>query len=187
MIAPEFDNRAKAGRQPSSRARGSSSPEGGRGSSEASARSRPAVTLVVDASVVVKWLLADPAREADTSQAERLMASVLEGGEAILQPVHWLIEVAAVLTRMSPATAEHDVERLQALELPIDEGAAVLARACRLAIDLEQHLFDTLYHAVALETLGATLVTANAKYLAAGARLGSIMPLAEWAPAPAKT
>lgn len=140
------------------------------------------MTLVVDASVVVKWLLADPAREDDTSQAERLMAFVLEGGEAILQPAHWLIEVSAVLARMSPVTAVEDVERLQALELPIDDGTAVLARACRLAIDLEQHLFDTLYHAVALETPGATLVTADAQYLAASARLGSIVPLAEWAP-----
>ncbi len=140
------------------------------------------MTLVVDASVVVKWLLADPDREDDTNQAERLMAFVLGGGEAILQPAHWLIEVSAVLARMSPVTAVDDVERLQALELPIADGAAVLARACRLAIDLEQHLFDTLYHAVALEIPSAMLVTADEKYLAASARLGSIMPLAEWAP-----
>lgn len=140
------------------------------------------MTLVVDASVVVKWLLADPAREDDTHQAERLMAFVLEGGEAIIQPAHWLIEVGAVLARMSPATAVDDIERLQALELPIDDGTAVLSRACHLAIDLAQHLFDTLYHAVALETPGATLVTADEKYLAAAARLGSIIPLTEWAP-----
>jgi predicted nucleic acid-binding protein len=141
------------------------------------------MTLVVDASVVVKWLLTDPAREAETNSAERLMASVLEGRDAILQPTHWLIEVAAVLARMSPATAVEDVARLQALEIPTDDGPSVLERACGLAIDLEQHVFDTLYHAVALETPGATLVTADARYFAASARLGHIVPLAEWAPA----
>jgi predicted nucleic acid-binding protein len=141
------------------------------------------VTLVVDASVVVKWLLTDPLRETETTQAERLMAAVLEGREAILQPTHWLIEVAAVLARLSPTTALDDVAMLQALELPTDDGPAVLARACRLAIDLQQHLFDTLYHAVALESSEATLVTADARYLAAGSALGRIVPLTEWKPA----
>lgn len=140
------------------------------------------MTLVVDASVVVKWLVADPLREAETAQAERLMAWALESGDRVLQPAHWLIEVAAVLARLSPATVIDDVAMLYALELPVDEGPAVLGRACRLAIDLRQHLFDTLYHAVALEAPDATLVTADVRYLAAGVGLGRIMPLAEWAP-----
>lgn len=141
------------------------------------------MTLVVDASVVVKWLLSDPLHETETTQAERLMASVLEGREAILQPPHWLLEVGAVLARLSPATATDDIAMLQALELPTDDGPAVLTRACRLAIELQQHLFDTLYHAVALEAPEATLVTADARYLAAGAALGRIVALAEWKPA----
>ncbi len=132
--------------------------------------------------MVVKWLLTDPERETDTTRTAQLMASVLEGREAVLQPAHWLIEVAAVLARLSPATAMDDVAMLQALELPTDDGPSVLGRACLLAIDLQQHVFDTLYHAVALETPDATLVTANARYLAAGAPLGRIVLLAEWAP-----
>jgi predicted nucleic acid-binding protein len=138
------------------------------------------VTLVVDASVVVKWLLTDPHHESQTAQAEQLMAAVLEGREAILQPPHWLIEVGAVLARLSPATALDDIAMLQALEVPTDDEAAVLARACHLAIDLQQHVFDTLYHAVALEAPEATLVTADARYLRAGAHLGRVIPLAEW-------
>lgn len=50
--------------------------------------------IVVDASVVVKWLIADPARETETEQATRLMASIAEGRAAALQPVHWLAELA---------------------------------------------------------------------------------------------
>jgi predicted nucleic acid-binding protein len=140
------------------------------------------VTLVVDASVVIKWLLADPLRETETTQAERVMAWVLESRDRILQPAHWLIETAAVLARLSPATVVDDVMMLRALDLPIDDGPAVLGRACRLSIDLRQHLFDTLYHAVALETPATTLVTADERYLAAVAGVGRIMPLAEWKP-----
>jgi predicted nucleic acid-binding protein len=48
-----------------------------------------------------------------------------------------------------------------------------------LAIDLHHHLFDTLYHAVALET-ESVLVTADGRYLAKARDLGQIMHLAEW-------
>jgi len=140
------------------------------------------MTLVVDASVVVKWLLNDPVREAETQQATRLMRWVLEGREPVIQPVHWLLEAGAALTRISPQSAEDDLAMLQALELPTDDGPLALGRACRLAIDLRQHLFDTLYHALALEVPGATLVTADQRYLAAGAALGRIVGLAQWAP-----
>jgi predicted nucleic acid-binding protein len=138
------------------------------------------VTLVVDASVVVKWLLKDAEREEQTEHATRLMTWVIEGHEPVVQPVHWLVEVGAVLARLSPQTAEDDLMLLQGLELPYDDGPSVIGRACRLAIDLRQHLFDTLYHAIALETAGATLVTADERYFAAAASVGRIVKLAEW-------
>lgn len=140
------------------------------------------MTLVVDASVVLKWMLNDRVNEADTETATALMRSILDGSESVLQPVHWLLEVAAVLARVSPQTAEHDVALLQALELPTDESPDVLGRACGLAIELDRHLFDTLYHAVALERPDAMLVTADERYLAAGASLGRVTPLAAWKP-----
>lgn len=141
------------------------------------------MTLVVDASVVVKWLLADPEREAETAQATRVMKAVAEGHESIVQPVHWLVEVGGVVARLSPATAERDIILLQALELPVEDSPVVLSRACRLAVELERHLFDTLYHAVALETSDATLVTADARYLAVAEYVGRIVHLADWQPA----
>jgi predicted nucleic acid-binding protein len=142
------------------------------------------MTLVVDASVVLKWLLRDQANERDTERATELMQSILDGSESVLQPVHWLLEVAAVLARLSPRTAERDLALLQALELPIDESPEVLSRACGLAIETEQHLFDTLYHAVALQRPDALLVTADEKYLAAGAPLGQVTRLGTWQPQP---
>jgi predicted nucleic acid-binding protein len=48
-----------------------------------------------------------------------------------------------------------------------------------MAIELRHHLFDTLYHAVALER-GASLVTADDAYFRKAYRLGGIVRLAEW-------
>ena len=138
------------------------------------------MTLVVDASVIVKWLLNDPQREQETERATHLMQWIAEGREPAIQPPHWLLEVGAVLARISPDNAEEDLTMLQALDLQIDDGPLVLRRACRLAIDLQQHLFDTLYHALALETPNATLITADERYLRAGGKLGHIMHLADW-------
>jgi predicted nucleic acid-binding protein len=140
------------------------------------------VIAVVDASVVLKWLLADPGREADTGRAASLMRSIVAGETAVLQPPHWLIETGAVLARLSPATAVEDITLLRALDLPATDEPAVLRRACRLAIDLGQHLFDTLYHAVALETDGGVFVTADERYLRAARPVGGIVRLADWPP-----
>lgn len=140
------------------------------------------MTLVVDASVVIKWLLNDPEREAQTGRATQLMQRIAEGREPVIQPMHWLLEVGAVLARINPDGAEEDLAMLQALELGIDDDPLILRRACRLAIELQQHLFDTLYHAIALQTPGATLVTADDRYLRAGGKLGRIVSLADWKP-----
>jgi predicted nucleic acid-binding protein len=138
------------------------------------------VTLVVDASVVLKWLLNDPEREPETEQATELMRRIAVGRETVVQPLHWLVEVGAVLARISPKTTVEDLTLLQALELPTDDDPLILRRACRLAIDLQQHVFDTLYHAVALETPAAILVTADEKYLRASSKIGRIVSLKDW-------
>ena len=44
------------------------------------------VTVVVDASVVIKWLLQDPERETGTEKATQLMESVTRGELTALQP-----------------------------------------------------------------------------------------------------
>jgi predicted nucleic acid-binding protein len=137
------------------------------------------VRLVVDASVVIKWLFADPQREDHTRLATKFMSAVVRRSMAAVQPVHWLAEVAAVLARATPDQAEQDVGLLSALALPVRDGPEVLQRACRMARELDHHLFDTLYHAVALET-GSTLVTADEHYLNKARHLGQVLNLAEW-------
>ena len=138
------------------------------------------MTLVVDASVIVKWLLNDPEREEDTVRATRAMQWILENRVRVIQPAHWLAEVAAVLARMTPRTAEEDVLMLRGLDLKVDDDPAVYGHACRLAIELQQHVFDTLYHAVALEAPDGILLTADNRYLRAGQVQGRIAALSAW-------
>jgi predicted nucleic acid-binding protein len=138
------------------------------------------VTVVIDASVVIKWLLQDPEREAGTDKATQLMEMVIKGEEPVLQPTHWLIEVGAVLARESPATAADDVSMLNALELPTTEEPQVLRRGVELGIELKQHLFDTFYHAIALENQDGVLITADQRYLRAARVKGQIIDLMDW-------
>lgn len=136
--------------------------------------------IVLDASVILKWLLEDPLREPDADKAAALMESIVEGQLEVLQPVHWLAEVAAVAARLTPATAVRDVELLAALELPTTDDPNVISRATSLAIQTKHHLFDTLYHAVALEHGDAMLVTADDRYRAKAGRYGKLAALRDW-------
>ena len=135
---------------------------------------------VVDASVVVKWLLQDPEREADTEKATDLMEKVTNGEQPVIQPGHWILQVGAVLARVSPETAADDVTLLAALELPATDDPLVVRRGAELAVELKQHLFDTLYHAIALENSDAVLVTADERYLRAAQSKGRIMHVKDW-------
>jgi predicted nucleic acid-binding protein len=138
------------------------------------------VIAVIDASVIIKWLLQDSEREAGTDKATRLMERVTNGEQPALQPTHWIVEVGAVLARESPATAADDVGMLSALELPTTDDPQALRRGVELAIELKQHLFDTYYHGVALETHDCVLITADERYLHMARAKGRIVGLTEW-------
>jgi predicted nucleic acid-binding protein len=138
------------------------------------------VIAVIDASVVIKWLLQNPEREAETDKATELMERVTNGEQPVLQPTHWIVEVGAVLARESPGTAVDDVGMLSALELPTTDDFPVLQRGVQLAMELKQHLFDTYYHGVALETPDCALVTADERYLRVARAKGHIVSLTEY-------
>ncbi len=138
------------------------------------------MTFVLDASVIVKWLLQDPQREPNTDAATGLVEAVVTGVESVLQPPHWLVEVGAVLARASPDSAAQDLLMLSALEFPTADNPRALHRACEMAISLNQHLFDTLYHAVALEASDAVLITADERYFRVARAAGNIGRLRDW-------
>jgi predicted nucleic acid-binding protein len=138
---------------------------------------------VLDASVIIKWLLQDPEREAGTDKATQLIERVIKGEQPVLQPTHWLVEVGAVLARESPATAADDAVMLSALDLPVTDEPQVLRRGVELGMELKQHLFDTFYHAVALENEDSVLVTADRRYFRVAQVKGRIIDLMDWTPA----
>ena len=70
--------------------------------------------------------------------------------------------MAAVLARKSPDTANDSVNDLLTMTWEMMADEVVYRRAIALANTLNHHLFDTLYHAIAL-VHGTTLATADAK------------------------
>jgi predicted nucleic acid-binding protein len=136
--------------------------------------------VVVDASVAIKWLLPEKDDERDWENASRLLQGVRSEQIYLVEPPHWLAEIAAVVTRLSPATAVEDVADLYAMNIPIVQSAHVYATACKLAKDLDHHLFDTLYHAVALSLDDAVLVTADERYYKKASRRGRLVLLREY-------
>jgi len=134
--------------------------------------------IVLDASVVLKWLFNDPGSEPLTREATELVEIAIDRHQ-VLQPVHWLAEVAAVLARKTPETAQQSIELLDALGWKTVNTLDVMSRACRLSIELDHHLFDTLYHALALDR-GALLVTGDQRYLTKAQSIGQVCALDAW-------
>ena len=137
-------------------------------------------SYVIDASVAVKWFIPDATIETEVDRALQLLASAQRDEARFLQPAHWVSEVAAVLVRLAPKTVGSSVEALMALAfVNTANDVGHYQRAISLALKLDHHLFDTLYHAVALEEK-ATLITADRKYYDKARRMGSILMLEEF-------
>ena len=67
------------------------------------------------------------------------------------------------------------------MEFSVVDDVALYKRASRVGAALDHHLFDTLYHAVALEW-EIDLVTADDHYFRKAESLGRIVRLADWTP-----
>jgi predicted nucleic acid-binding protein len=144
------------------------------------------VIFVIDASVTLKWLLADAADEQDVDKALALLDAIEKSGEQMLQPSHWKAEVLAVIARRAYDRVPLSIAFIDQPIFEFISGNAVLDRAADLSHRLNHHLFDTLYHAVALEH-GATLITADERYFAAASAEGAIERLRDLKVAAKKT
>jgi predicted nucleic acid-binding protein len=122
------------------------------------------VILVLDASVVIKWFFRDDPTEQHAPQALQILSAVGTGAVKLVQPPHFMAEVSAVLAREKPVSAQTDIADLLNLEWRISDSAATYRTAISLAASLNHHLFDTLYHAVALHQSDASLITADVRY-----------------------
>ncbi|MBI4741894.1 MAG: type II toxin-antitoxin system VapC family toxin [Betaproteobacteria bacterium] len=142
---------------------------------------------VIDASVAIKWFLPDANDESNTLEALALLLRLKAGEVIFTQPVHWKAEVAGVLVRLVPETAADTVDDLSLLEgIEYIDAPNIYRRAIDLAQTLNHHLFDTLYHAAALET-GITFITADRRYHDKAAHLGSIVLLERFARMPPRS
>lgn len=136
--------------------------------------------LVVDASVAIKWFLDFPDAEDHCRQALEILGRINDGSALMVQPAHFLAEMGTVLAREKPADAVADLSDLMAVEFQSAAEPRVYQTACEIAVHLKQHVFDTLYHAAALHTPGATLVTADKRYFRRARKLGHIAYLPDF-------
>lgn len=136
--------------------------------------------LTVDASVACKWFLAGAHDEPNQREAHAMLDELLVGRVAFVSPAHWRAEVLAVLVRRRPEHAVEVARSLTRLQVTIRDDPKVDEIALRLARETGAHLFDTLYHAVALATPDGMLVTADSRYLAAASRFGQVIALKDY-------
>ena len=137
------------------------------------------IKLVVDASVAVKWFIRDPNEENDVVSAVDILVGIGKNSIELIQPPHWIAEVTAVLARLQPDLSDDAIDLLDAMELPTRAESSVYKLASHLATELNHHLFDTLYHALALQD-NAILITADRRYFRKSVNHGSICMLADF-------
>ena len=138
---------------------------------------------VVDASVAVMWFAEGDwaTREGHIESAVHILRACRSGEIDFYQPPHFLAEVAAVLARISPNTAQQCAQDIAAMSITWAAPTVAYARAISLATQLNHHLFDTLYHALALETPSSVFVTADRRYFDKAQQLGQIAWLPDFA------
>ena len=137
---------------------------------------------VVDASVASKWFAKGnwATREDDIEPALDILLASRNGTLDFYQPPHFLADVAAVLARLAPDTAPQCVQDIAAMNITWAAPTVACARAIELACELNHHLFDTLYHALALESPSAMFVTADRRYFDKAKHLGQIIWLPDF-------
>ena len=137
---------------------------------------------VVDASVAIKWFAQGDwaIQEQHLDSALDILLACRNGRVDLYQPPHFLAEVAAVLARVTPQFALQCTHDIAAMNITWAAPTVAYARAITLATQLNHHLFDTLYHALALETSGAMFVTADRRYFDKAQHLGQIVWLPDY-------
>ena len=134
------------------------------------------MTLVIDASVAAKWVLAESPVEQDAGKAALLLGRIADENATLLQPEHWRVEVLSIVARLAPDRFDRTWRLLESLNVKWQSSKRVHERAVPLSNQVKHHFFDTLYHAIAIEH-DASFITADDAYFAKAFRLGNIQIL----------
>ncbi len=150
--------------------------------------SRSIDALVVDASVAVKWHLAD---EPDADRAVDLHAAFIAGKLRLLAPAQIRHEVPSAISvacrtrppRLSVADGEQAIREFLALDLQLTDDTELAVAAYHLAGLLRIAYYDALYVALA-ERHGIGFVTADRRLYDRVRQLPGAVWLARWSPPP---
>lgn len=119
---------------------------------------------VVDASVILKWILGDE-HEADQGKAMQLLHTWVEGNVTISAPTLWQFEVGNVLGRVIPEEAPEKMNLIVDLNI---RSIALTDHVCRLCFNWMKTkgvtFYDAAYLAVAYD-IQAMLVTADERFV----------------------
>ena len=121
------------------------------------------ISYVVDASVILKWVLGDE-REPDHEKATALLHAWIEGDAELSAPSLWQYEVGNFLGRNLQEEAVEKMDLLLNLNIRNVELNDNMYRQCFSWMRQERITFyDASYLAVAFEVQG-TLITADEKF-----------------------
>lgn len=136
--------------------------------------------VVVDASVAIKWLIPLRPDETDMDKALALFEQIARLDVIMIQPPHFIAEVMGVVTRLEPDYADAIFTAVSNVEMILSDRPEVYRTAIRLGVELNHHLFDTLYHAVALNSPDTMLITADDAYYRKAQGMGQLLRLHDY-------
>jgi predicted nucleic acid-binding protein len=123
------------------------------------------ITLVLDASVALKWAL-HAANEPLTSESLRLFQRYRDGELEFIVPDIFWAELGNVLWkgarrgRWNRNDAENTVADFEARQFTTVSSIALLPNALKIAFAYDRSVYDSLYAALAVQT-GVDLITAD--------------------------
>ena len=142
----------------------------------------PDERFVVDASVAVKWVIA----EAGSDSAERLLDHPLVAPDLLFAECANILWKKVRRGEVTDEEAEIAARTLEQADVTVVSARAYIVPATAIAIELDHPAFDGVYLAIA-EELGLRLVTADDRLVRKARQAASrlqplVLPLAEISP-----
>jgi predicted nucleic acid-binding protein len=126
---------------------------------------------VIDASVALKWVLA----ETGSAAAEEILQQYGEGKVQLIAPRLLSAEVASAISRrcrrklLTPSEAQESYGLFEAVKPILVDESGLMHKALSLAVDRQLSFWDSVYLAVAID-FTADLVTADARFYRSASR-----------------